>query len=37
MVLLNKPEVEALLNEFNGLAVDLLKKRGKEMGWMRAD
>lgn len=34
MVLLKKPAVEALLNEFNGLAVGLLKAHGKTLGWV---
>jgi hypothetical protein len=34
MKLLKKPAVEALLNEFNGLAVSLLKIKGKELGWI---
>jgi hypothetical protein len=34
MVLLNKPAVEALLTEFNGLAYGLLKKRAKDLGWI---
>jgi hypothetical protein len=33
MILLNKPAVEAVLTEFNGLAVGLLKMRAKELGW----
>lgn len=36
MELLNKPAVEALLTEFNGLAVGLLKMRAKELGWTKA-
>lgn len=34
MTLLKKPAVEALLNEFNGLAVGLLKVHGKKLGWV---
>jgi hypothetical protein len=34
MRLLNKPEVVALLDEFSGLAVGLLKKRAKDLGWI---
>jgi hypothetical protein len=37
MVLLNKPAVEALLTEFNGLAFGLLKMRAKELGWLKSD
>jgi hypothetical protein len=33
--LLNKPEVEALLNEFNGFAVGLLKMRATDLGWTK--
>jgi len=36
MTLLNKPAVEALLAEFNGLALGLLKMRAKELGWVKA-
>ncbi|KAH3993102.1 hypothetical protein HBH70_192960 [Parastagonospora nodorum] len=36
MGLLNKPAVEALLTEFNGLAVGLLKMRAKDLGWIKA-
>jgi hypothetical protein len=35
MELLNKPAVEALLHEFNGLAVGLLKMRATELGWIK--
>jgi hypothetical protein len=35
MELLNKPEIEALLHQFNGLAVGLLKARAKDLGWIR--
>jgi hypothetical protein len=35
MDLLNKPEIQALLNEFNGLAVGLLNLRAKELGWIK--
>ncbi|KAF2846096.1 hypothetical protein T440DRAFT_511104 [Plenodomus tracheiphilus IPT5] len=35
MVLLNKPAVEAILNEFNGLAVGILKTRAKDLGWIK--
>lgn len=34
MTLLRKPAIEALLNEFNGLAVGLLKAHGKNLGWV---
>jgi hypothetical protein len=34
MALLKKPEVEALLTEFNGLALGLLKARATELGWV---
>lgn len=34
--LLNKPEIEALLYEFNDLAVGLLKKNAKAIGWRRS-
>ncbi|KAJ4359155.1 hypothetical protein N0V95_002407 [Ascochyta clinopodiicola] len=34
MELLNKPEVEAVLNEFNGLAVGILKLHATELGWI---
>jgi hypothetical protein len=37
MELLNKPEVEALLNEFNGLAVQVLKLRATELGWIKLE
>lgn len=36
MTLLNKPDVAALLDEFNGLASGLLKKRARDLGWIRA-
>jgi hypothetical protein len=35
MGLLDKPAVESLLNEFNGLAVGILKKRAKDLGWTK--
>jgi hypothetical protein len=35
MELLNKPTVEALLHEFNGLATGLLRLRAKELGWLK--
>jgi hypothetical protein len=35
MELLDKPEVEALLHQFNGLAVGILKSRAKELGWAK--
>lgn len=35
MDLLNKPALEALLNEFNGLATGVLKMRAKELGWIK--
>jgi hypothetical protein len=35
MELLNKPAVETLLTEFNGLAVGLLKMRAKDLGWIK--
>jgi hypothetical protein len=35
MDLLNKPGIQALLNEFNGLAVGLLNLRAKELGWIK--
>jgi hypothetical protein len=35
MSLLNKPEVEALLTEFNGLALSLLKMRARDLGWIK--
>jgi hypothetical protein len=36
MELLNKPAVEALLTEFNGLAVGLLKMRARDLGWIKS-
>jgi len=33
--ILNKPEVMALLHEFNDLAVSLLEKNAKAIGWTR--
>jgi hypothetical protein len=33
MSLLLKPEIESLMNEFNGLAFDLLLAKAKEAGW----
>lgn len=35
MSLLDKPAVEALLAEFNGLALGLLKARAKDLGWTK--
>jgi hypothetical protein len=35
MKLLNKPEIQALLNEHNGVAVCLLNLRAKELGWIK--
>jgi hypothetical protein len=35
MSLLNKPAVETLLTEFNGLALGVLKMRAKELGWIK--
>ncbi|KAL5115329.1 hypothetical protein ACEQ8H_006774 [Pleosporales sp. CAS-2024a] len=35
MELLNKPAIEALLTEFNGLALGLLKMRAKDLGWIQ--
>jgi hypothetical protein len=35
MELLNKPEVIALLHEFNGLATGILDLRAKELGWIK--
>jgi hypothetical protein len=35
MELLNKPAVEALLHEFNGLATDVLKLSTIELGWIK--
>lgn len=35
--LLNKPEVEALLYEFNDLAVGLLKRNARVIGWTRPE
>jgi hypothetical protein len=37
MSLMNKPEVVALLHEFNGLAVGVLQKRAKKSGWITDD
>ncbi|KAH8701349.1 hypothetical protein GQ44DRAFT_732969 [Phaeosphaeriaceae sp. PMI808] len=37
MELLNKPEVEALLNEFNGLAVQVLKMSATKLGWVKPE
>ena len=34
--LLNKPAVAAILNEFNGLAVGLLRMRAEDLGWSRS-
>jgi hypothetical protein len=34
MQILKSPAVEALLTEFNGLAVALLKMRAEELGWI---
>jgi len=34
MALLKKPAVETLLDEFNGLAVGLLKLKAKDIGWI---
>jgi hypothetical protein len=34
MKTLNSPAVEALLNEFNGLAMGVLKIRAKDLGWI---
>lgn len=34
MKTLNSPAVEALLNEFNGLAMSVLKIRAKDLGWI---
>lgn len=33
--LLNKPEVIALLHEFNGLATGILELRAKDLGWIK--
>ena len=33
MALLEKPEIEALMTEFNGLAFGLLKAKSKANGW----
>lgn len=33
MALLDKPEIEALMTEFNGLAFGLLKEKAKAQGW----
>lgn len=35
MDMLNSPAVEALLHEFNGLAVSLLTMRAKDLGWIK--
>jgi hypothetical protein len=35
MTLLNKPAVEALLTEFNGLALGVLKMRATDLGWTK--
>lgn len=35
MDLLEKSAVEALLTEFNGLALGLLKARAKDLGWIQ--
>jgi hypothetical protein len=35
MILLNKPSVEALLEEYNGLAIQVLKLRGTQLGWIK--
>jgi hypothetical protein len=32
--MLSSPAVEALLNEFNGLALGVLKIRAKDQGWI---
>jgi hypothetical protein len=34
MVLLKKPEIEALMMEFNGLAFSLLKEKAEQSGWL---
>jgi hypothetical protein len=34
MSLLKKPEVEALMTEFNGLSFGLLLEKAKENGWL---
>jgi hypothetical protein len=36
MALLNKPVIEALLTEFNGLALGLLKMRANDLGWTKS-
>ena len=33
IAILNNPEVEALLDEFNGLAAGLLREKAAEIGW----
>jgi hypothetical protein len=35
MILLNKPSVEALLEECNGLAFQVLKLRGTQLAWIK--
>jgi hypothetical protein len=37
IVLLNKPSVEALLEEFKGLAFQVLKLRGTQLGWIKLE
>lgn len=37
MTLLNKPAIEALVANFNGLAFSLLKTRAKDLGWIKPD
>jgi hypothetical protein len=34
MVLLKKPEIEALMTEFNGLVFGLLKEKAEMNGWL---
>ena len=36
MCLLNKPAIEALAREFNGLSFGLLKARAKDLGWIKS-
>ncbi|KAL1598195.1 hypothetical protein SLS59_007205 [Nothophoma quercina] len=37
MQLMRKPEVRALLMQFNGLALGILDAKSEELGWVAAD